>query len=240
MATTPRQPPGSAASHLCLGPGWSSVANTPFRRHKTWVHEGGISTPLIAHWPRGIAARGELRHDPGHMIDLVPTILDAAGANRRRSIAGWTRRLKAPSLARPGKSLLPAFARDGSVSHDAIWWEHEGNRAIRVGDWKLVAAQRRPLGAVRPRRRPHRDPRPGRGSARAGPRDGGALAADARRVRRLRADRSAVSRGWARSDGMVRVSRGCCFSKLRDARGIARWRWPSRGHPGRGRGHGRR
>ena len=72
----PQAPLGSAATYPCLGPGWSSVANTPFRRHKTWVHEGGISTPLIAHWPRGIAARGELRHQPGHMIDIVPTVLE--------------------------------------------------------------------------------------------------------------------------------------------------------------------
>ncbi len=71
---------GSAASHLCLGPGWSSVANTPFRRHKSWVHEGGIATPLVVHWPKGVAARGELRHDPGHLIDIVPTILQVAGA----------------------------------------------------------------------------------------------------------------------------------------------------------------
>ena len=78
----PEAAPGSAATHLCLGPGWSTVANTPFRRHKTWVHEGGIATPLIVHWPRGIAARGELRHDPGHVIDLVPTILEVAGARR--------------------------------------------------------------------------------------------------------------------------------------------------------------
>ncbi len=75
----PTAPPGSAATHLCLGPGWSTVANTPFRRHKTWVHEGGISTPLIVHWPRGISARGELRADPGHVIDIVPTIRELAG-----------------------------------------------------------------------------------------------------------------------------------------------------------------
>ncbi len=137
----PSAPFGSAASHLCLGPGWSTVANTPFRRHKTWVHEGGISTPLIAHWPRGIAARGELRRNPGHVIDLVPTILDAAGAprpDRGTTVAGRS----IPAL--PGKSLMPAFARDGTVTHDAIWWEHEGNRAIRVGDWKLVAAKGKP------------------------------------------------------------------------------------------------
>ena len=130
----PSASPGSADSHLCLGPGWSTVANTPFRRHKTWVHEGGISTPLIVHWPRGIPARGEFRHDSGHVIDLVPTVLEAVGGTRPDSVDGRS------MPARPGKSLVPAFARDGTVRHDAIWWAHEGNRAIRIGDWKLVAA----------------------------------------------------------------------------------------------------
>jgi arylsulfatase A-like enzyme len=138
----PSAPAGSAASHLCLGPGWSTVANTPFRRHKTWVHEGGIATPLIAHWPRGIAARGELRRDPGHVIDFVPTILDAAGVPRPDRGPKDAAKESIPPL--PGESLLPAFARDASVTHDAIWWEHEGNRAIRVGDWKLVAAKDKP------------------------------------------------------------------------------------------------
>jgi arylsulfatase A-like enzyme len=131
----PEAEPGSAATHLCLGPGWSTVANTPFRRHKTWVHEGGVATPLIAHWPRGIAARGELRHDPGHVIDLVPTTLEIARARRPET---WEGR---PVPEPPGRSLVAAFARDGSVHHEALWWEHEGNRAIRVGDWKLVAAR---------------------------------------------------------------------------------------------------
>ena len=72
----PSAPPGSAKTFLCLGPGWSSSSNTPFRRHKTWVHEGGISTPLIAHWPAGIRARGELRHAPVHLVDVVPTLLE--------------------------------------------------------------------------------------------------------------------------------------------------------------------
>jgi arylsulfatase A-like enzyme len=138
----PSAPAGWSASHLCLGPGWSTVANTPFRRHKTWVHEGGISTPMIAHWPRGIAARGELRHVPGHAIDLVPTILDAAGAPRPDP--GREVGPNGPIPPLPGRSLLPAFARDGTVTHEALWWEHEGNRAIRAGDWKLVAARDRP------------------------------------------------------------------------------------------------
>jgi arylsulfatase A-like enzyme len=130
----PALPAGSAGTHLCLGPGWSTVANTPLRMHKTWVHEGGISTPLVVHWPSGIAARGELRNDPGHVIDLVPTILEVAGGKRPDVIAST------PIPPPPGKSLAPAFAKDGSVTHDYLWWLHEGSRAIRVGDWKLVAA----------------------------------------------------------------------------------------------------
>jgi arylsulfatase len=126
---------GTGATFLCLGPGWSTMCNTPFRRHKTWVHEGGIATPLIVHWPRGIAARGELRHTPGHVIDLVPTVLETAGGKGPEARNG--RRIP---LA-PGKSLVPVFARDGTVERDSLWWLHEGNRALRVGNWKLVAAR---------------------------------------------------------------------------------------------------
>ncbi len=133
----PDAPPGSGATHLCLGPGWSTVANTPNRRHKTWVHEGGISTPLVVHWPAGIKSKGELRHTPGHLIDLVPTVLEITGATRPSDPAN-----PAPPL--PGHSLVPAFARDGVVAHEDLWWEHEGHRAIRRGDWKLVAAKDQP------------------------------------------------------------------------------------------------
>ena len=125
---------GTGATFLSIGPGWSSLANTPFRRHKTWVHEGGISTPLIVHWPKGFAARGELRHTPGHVIDLVPTILDAVGGKRPMQ---WQGRPVPPP---PGKSLVPLFTRDGTVAHDSLWWLHEGNRALRTGNWKIVAA----------------------------------------------------------------------------------------------------
>ncbi|MCU0879797.1 MAG: arylsulfatase [Pirellulaceae bacterium] len=134
----PNAPPGSAASYLCLGPGFSSAANTPFRRHKTWVHEGGISTPLIAHWPAGIASRGELRSTPAHVIDIVPTILDLADIEKP---AAWEGEPIPPS---PGKSLVPALAADVTIERDLLWWLHEGNRAIRVGDWKLVAAKNDP------------------------------------------------------------------------------------------------
>lgn len=131
----PKASPGSAASYLCLGPGWSTTSNTPFRRHKTWVHEGGISTPLIAHWPEGIKAKGEFRRTPGHVIDIVPTILDVAGGTKPSKINGAT------LPAAPGTSLRPLFRNDGSVKRESLWWLHEGNRAIRVGDWKLVAAK---------------------------------------------------------------------------------------------------
>jgi arylsulfatase A-like enzyme len=131
----PSAPPGSAATYLCLGPGWSSAANTPLRRHKTWVHEGGINTPFIAHWPKGITARGELRHNPAHLIDVVPTALEIAGLTHPKTWKGQL--VPAP----PSRSLVPAFARDGAVKHDYLWWLHEDNRAIRVGDWKLVAAK---------------------------------------------------------------------------------------------------
>jgi arylsulfatase len=129
----PAAPMGSAKTFLSLGPGWSSAANTPFRRHKTWVHEGGISTPLIVHWPAGIAARGELRRTPVHLVDLAPTLLELTGATKPARVKGF----EVP--AAPGHSLVPAFARDVPVARDFLWWEHEGNRAIRAGDWKLVA-----------------------------------------------------------------------------------------------------
>ncbi len=125
---------GTGATFLSIGPGWSSLANTPFRRHKTWVHEGGISTPCILHWPQGIPARGELRHTPCHLIDLVPTLLELAGDPPSK--ASPTNHAPRP----PGHSLVPLFRKDGSVSHSSLWWQHEGNRALRVGDWKIVAA----------------------------------------------------------------------------------------------------
>ena len=125
---------GTGATFVSIGPGWSSMCNTPFRRHKTWVHEGGIATPLIASWPRGIAARGELRHTPGHVIDLVPTILAVAGG---RVFEKWNDK---PVPAAPGRSLVPAFSSDTIIARDSLWWLHEGNRALRVGNWKIVAA----------------------------------------------------------------------------------------------------
>ena len=129
---------GSPESYLGIGPGWASLANTPNRLYKSWNHEGGISTPLIVSWPAGIKAHGELRANPGHLVDLVPTALEIAGAKQAVTVNG----LPVPPFA--GKSLVPAFAKDGTVPHDFLWFNHIGNRAIRVGDWKLVAESKKP------------------------------------------------------------------------------------------------
>jgi arylsulfatase len=131
----PTAAPGSAATYLCLGPGFSSVGNTPFRRHKTWVHEGGISTPLVVHWPAGIPAKNEIRHTPAHVIDIVPTVLELVGLEMAKEWNGE------PLPPAPGRSLVPALAGDVPIARDSLWWLHEGNRAVRVGDWKLVAAK---------------------------------------------------------------------------------------------------
>lgn len=120
--------PGGADTYHAYGEGWASVSNTPFREFKHWVHEGGVSTPLVVHWPAGIAAsqRGQLEPTPGHLIDLMPTCLEAAGV-----ISGG------PAVE--GVSLVPLFTGKTVSRPQPIFFEHEGNRAVRNGRWKLVA-----------------------------------------------------------------------------------------------------
>jgi len=125
--------PGSGGSFLCLGPGWSTASNTPFRYHKSWVHEGGVASPLVIHWPAGIKARGELRRTPSHFVDILPTMLELAGAS---DAPAW-RGAGAPPMA--GVSLVPALAEDCDVPRECIFFRHIGHRALRVGKWKLVA-----------------------------------------------------------------------------------------------------
>jgi arylsulfatase len=129
----PSAEPGSGGSYLCLGPGWSTAANTPFRLHKSWVHEGGISTPLIVHWPMGIKAKGELRHAVGHVIDIAPTILDLVGIQSRPAWNG----VQPPAL--PGRSLVPALSKDLPVPRDFLYFHHENNHALLMDHWKLVS-----------------------------------------------------------------------------------------------------
>lgn len=123
--------PGPADTYIAYGRPWANATNTPFRLYKHWVHEGGISTPLIAHWPAHIKARGELRHQPGHLIDIMATCVDAAQAKYPTEYKGCK------ITPMEGKSLLPAFDNK-PIEREAIYWEHEGNRAVRQGKWKLV------------------------------------------------------------------------------------------------------
>jgi len=108
----PAASPGSAKTFLCLEPPWANLANAPLRKSKIFTHEGGISTPLIVHWPAGIAARGALRHTPVHFIDFAPTLLELAGA---AVPATWN---GAPRPPPPGCSFAAAFAKDRAESHD--------------------------------------------------------------------------------------------------------------------------
>jgi arylsulfatase A-like enzyme len=124
--------PGPADTYIAYGRPWANASNTPFRLYKHWVHEGGISTPLIAHWPAYIKAHGQFRNQPGHLIDIMATCVDVAEAKYPTEYKGH----KIQPME--GKSLLSAFD-DEPIEREAIYWEHEGNRAVRQGKWKLVS-----------------------------------------------------------------------------------------------------
>ncbi len=126
--------PGPADTYITYGQAWGNVSNTPFREYKHWVHEGGISTPLIAHWPNGIGRNGELEKQPGHLIDVMATCADLAGAKYPKQVDGHD------ILPMEGVNLLPAF-QGKPLPERSIFWEHEGNRAMRLGNWKLVAKE---------------------------------------------------------------------------------------------------
>jgi len=131
--------PGPESTYMSYGRSWANLSNTPFREYKHWVHEGGISTPFIAHWPVGLPTDGSLCTVPSQLVDVLPTIAEAAGARypaRRNGAA-------IPEVE--GVSLLAALRGEGSsdVERD-LFWEHEGNCAVRRGRWKLVRKHRGP------------------------------------------------------------------------------------------------
>lgn len=132
--------PGSAQSVVWTGMNWATLQNAPFQYYKHHTHEGGIATPLIAHWPRGIAAqaRGTLVREPGHLIDVMPTLVELAGAAYPGNFNGHA------ILPMEGRSMVPAFRGEALTRDKPIFWEHEGNRAVRDGRWKLVAGFRKP------------------------------------------------------------------------------------------------
>ena len=123
---------GTPKSFESYGEPWANVSNTPFRMFKKWEHEGGISSPLIVHWPKGIKAEGELRNQVAHVIDLMPTLLELSGA-------------KYPSeykdnkiIPYEGESLVSTFDNTDTKPR-TLYWEHIANRGMREGNWKIVS-----------------------------------------------------------------------------------------------------
>jgi arylsulfatase A-like enzyme len=125
--------PGGAQTFMSYDLPWANASNTPFRRFKRWTHEGGISTPFILSWPDRIREPG-IVHSPTHLIDIMPTCLQAAGASQP------TEREGQQTLPLEGESFLSAIDRGEWSREQPIFWEHEGSRAIRQGQWKLVSA----------------------------------------------------------------------------------------------------
>ena len=130
---TPSVMPGGEDTFASYGIAWANSSNTPFRRYKHWVHEGGVASPLIARWPRGIERHGVLTHESGHIIDIMATCVDVAGAHYPATLNGN------PILPMEGRSVLPACHGKKIVRADAFYWEHEGNRAMVDGRYKLVS-----------------------------------------------------------------------------------------------------
>jgi arylsulfatase len=131
--------PGTDDTFFYIGPAWANVANTPLRYWKAEMHEGGICTPLIAHWPAGLKApAGSVTHQPGHVIDVMATCVELAGVPYPKEFGG---RLLTPPQ---GKSLVPMIRGEQPRSHEVLAWEHFGAKAIREGDWKLVARKSGP------------------------------------------------------------------------------------------------
>lgn len=132
---------GPTDTWVAYGETWASVSNTPFREFKHWVHEGGIATPLIVHWPQGmdVKKKGSLNPEPGHLIDIMATCVDVAGAEYPKEKEGH--QIKAYQ-GRSFASLLREVEKDQPTR--ALFWEHEGNRAVRENQWKLVAKENQP------------------------------------------------------------------------------------------------
>lgn len=131
--------PGAETTYTGIGGYWANAANTPFRYWKKESFEGGSHTPLIVHWPAGLKAKaGSLTAQMGHVMDIMPTCLEAAGAKYPKTFEGHA--IKPAE----GKSLLPILRGGDRPGHDALYFEHAGGRAVREGDWKLVALPGKP------------------------------------------------------------------------------------------------
>jgi arylsulfatase len=124
--------PGDADTYISYDDSWANASNTPFRMFKHWINEGGISTPLIVSWPAGIQAKGEFRRQPGQLVDIMATLADLCKAEYPEEFNGNM------IIPMQGMSLVNSFNSDKVVDR-TLYWEHEGNRGIRKGNWKLVS-----------------------------------------------------------------------------------------------------
>ncbi len=123
--------PGAEDTYQSYGTAWANLSNAPFRLYKHWIHEGGIATPFIVHWPNGIEEKGGLRHSAFQLPDIMATALDVAGASYPAEYQGNK------ILPLEGVSMVPSFSSEAE-RNAPLFWEHEGNAAVRVGKWKLV------------------------------------------------------------------------------------------------------
>lgn len=128
--------PWDPKSYWCYDVGWAHAGNTPFRWYKQNQHEGGISSPLIAHWPNGLTAKkGSISHQPGHLIDLLATVIDVSDSTYPSEFNGQS------TTPISGKSLLPIFQGQQREAHDWLYFQFSNNRAIRKGDMKVVSVK---------------------------------------------------------------------------------------------------
>jgi arylsulfatase len=141
-STAKEIPPGPMESYRTLGVSWANASNTPFRKYKWWNHEGGISTPLIAYWPKVIKEGGKITHQVGHIMDIMATCLDVAGAQYPSNYNGQM----VQSLR--GKSLVPIFQGTQRQGHEVLYWQFGGSCAVRKGKWKLVCAHTNPRAGI--------------------------------------------------------------------------------------------
>ncbi len=128
---------GSETTYAGIGAWWSNASNTPYRYWKKESFEGGCHTPLIVHWPKGLGARpGSLTDEMGHVMDIMPTCLNLAGAAYPRSFNGH--RITPPE----GRSLRPVLRGGGRPGHEALFFEHVGGKAVIADGWKAVQPTR--------------------------------------------------------------------------------------------------
>ncbi len=122
------------SGNVSYGTGWANASNTPFRKFKSMLHEGGISTPLIVHWPAGLKTKpGSLDATPGYLTDIMPTVLEVSGASYPKEHHGQT------LTPLEGRSLAPILANAKSTAAPRVFtWEQYGFKAVRVGDLKAT------------------------------------------------------------------------------------------------------